>query len=116
MLGVEQILWLGDGIEGDDTDGHVDDLTRFVAADTVVTVVEPNPRDAESCAARREPRARLRELRLADGRPLRIHELPLPAPVWHEGQRLPASYANFYIANDVVLQPVFGDPNDAQSP
>jgi len=112
MLGVEQIIWLGDGIEGDDTDGHIDDLTRFVAADTVVTVVEPNTRDFNHAplAANLE---RLRGLRLHDGRALEILELPLPAPVWFQGQRLPASYANFYIANRVVLQPVFDDPNDA---
>jgi agmatine deiminase len=114
MLGVEHIVWLGDGIEGDDTDGHVDDLTRFVAEDTVVTVVEPNRSDANHAplAANLE---RLRGVRLPDGRALRIHDLPLPAPVWHEGQRLPASYANFYIANRVVLQPVFADANDARA-
>jgi agmatine deiminase len=114
MLGVEQIVWLGDGIEGDDTDGHVDDLTRFVAEDTVVTVVEENPRDVNHAplAANLD---RLRGVRLGDGRPLRVFELPMPAPVWHEGQRLPASYANFYVANRVVLAPVFADDNDAHA-
>jgi len=114
MLGIEQIVWLGDGIEGDDTDGHVDDLTRFVAEDTVLTVVEANTRDANHAplAANLE---RLRGVRLIDGRALRILELPLPAPVWHGEQRLPASYANFYIANRVVLAPVFADRNDAHA-
>lgn len=113
-LGVTQIVWLGEGIEGDDTDGHVDDLTRFVAEDAVVTVVEPNPDDANHAplAANLE---RLRAVRLPDGRALRIHEIPLPAPLVHEGQRLPASYANFYIGNRVVLLPVFDDPNDARA-
>ncbi len=114
MLGIEQIVWLGDGIEGDDTDGHVDDLTRFVAEDTVITVVEANSREANHAplAANLD---RLRGVRLLDGRPLRILELPLPAPVWHGEQRLPASYANFYIANRVVLAPVFADRNDAHA-
>jgi agmatine deiminase len=114
MLGIEQVLWLGDGIEGDDTDGHVDDLARFVARDVVVTVVEPDRADVNHAplAANLE---RLRTMRLCDGGALRILELPLPAPLWLEGQRLPASYANFYIANSVVLLPVFADPNDARA-
>jgi len=114
MLGTRQIVWLGDGIEGDDTDGHVDDLTRFVAEDAVVTVVEENPNDVNHAplAANLE---RLHDVRLHDGRPLRIIELPMPAPVWHEDQRLPASYANFYVANRVVLAPVFADDNDAHA-
>ena len=114
MLGVEQILWLGEGIEGDDTDGHVDDLARFVARDVVVTVVEPNRADRNHAplAANLE---RLRAMRLHDGGALTVLELPLPAPLWHDGQRLPASYANFYIANSVVLLPVFADRNDARA-
>jgi len=111
-LGVTNVLWLGDGIVGDDTDGHIDDLTRFVARDTVVTVVEDDPKD-ENYDVLRENRERLDELELADGRPLAVVELPMPRPVEHEGERLPASYANFLIANRVVLLPVFGDPQDA---
>ncbi|MFO1096371.1 MAG: agmatine deiminase family protein [Planctomycetaceae bacterium] len=110
-LGVTNILWLGDGIVGDDTDGHIDDLTRFVSDDTVVTVVDPDPQDANH-APLQDNLARLRTLQLADGRPLRIVELPMPAPVIFEDQRLPASYANFLIANRRVLVPIFGDPQD----
>ena len=111
-LGVETIWWLGDGIAGDDTDGHVDDLTRFVAPDTVVTVVEPDPSEVNH-APLQENLERLHTLRFPDGRPLRVVELPMPAPRYYQGERLPASYANFYIGNAVVLLPVFGDPNDA---
>jgi agmatine deiminase len=111
LFGVTQILWLGDGIAGDDTDGHVDDLTRFVSHDTVVTVVEADESD-ENHAPLAENRERLGRMTLADGTPLRIIELPMPAARFHEGQRLPASYANFYIANSAVLLPVFGDPLD----
>lgn len=110
-LGVTNILWLGDGIVGDDTDGHIDDLTRFVSDDTVVTVIEPDPQDPNH-APLRDNLSRLKTLRLADGRPLRIVELPMPAAVLFEEQRLPASYANFLIANRRVLVPVFGDPHD----
>jgi agmatine deiminase len=114
-LGVRQILWLGDGIVGDDTDGHVDDLTRFVAEDTVVTVVEEDPAD-ENYAPLRENRERLAGMTLADGRPLQVVELPMPDPLFHEGTgRLPASYANFYIGNRVVLLPVFGCPKDEEA-
>jgi agmatine deiminase len=110
-LGVRQILWLGDGIVGDDTDGHVDDLTRFVAEDTVVTVVETDPAD-ENYEALRENRQRLAGMRLPDGRPLQVIELPMPEPVLRGAERLPASYANFYIGNRVVLLPVFGCRQD----
>ena len=110
-LGAPHTIWLGRGIFGDDTHGHVDDLTRFVAKDTVVTMVEPNAKDVNH-----EPlRANLRRLQGArdqDGRQLTIVELPMPQPVVFEGRRLPASYANFYIANGVVLAPVFNRPND----
>lgn len=113
-LGVRHIIWLGDGIEGDDTDGHIDDLTRFVAADTVVTAVEADPRDANYHPLR-DNLARLRSQRDQDGRPLRIVELPMPPALYHEGQRLPVSYANFYIANGVVLLPGFAPERDAQA-
>jgi agmatine deiminase len=114
LFGVRQVLWLGDGIIGDDTDGHVDDITRFVAEDTVVTVIEPDPADPnhEPLA---ENLARLQAMRLPDGRPLRVIELPMPAPVERDGERLPASYGNFYIGNEAVLLPVFGQPRDAQA-
>jgi len=111
FLGIKNVIWLGSGIAGDDTHGHVDDITRFVAPDTVVTAVESNPDDSNY-----EPlRENIRRLRAAtdqDGKPLAIIELPMPAPVIFEGRRLPASYGNFYIANGVVLVPVFNDAND----
>lgn len=110
-LGVDQVLWLGDGIVGDDTDGHVDDLTRFVAEDTVVTVIEQDRRD-QNYSALAENRERLAEFSLADGRLLRVVELAMPRPVEWKGDRLPASYANFYVANRVVLMPAFRDPAD----
>ena len=114
LLGVRQVLWLGDGIIGDDTDGHVDDITRFVAEDTVVTVVEPDPGDPNHDPLA-ENLERLRSMRLDDGRPLRIVELPMPQPVERDGERLPASYGNFYIGNAAVLLPVFGQPRDAEA-
>lgn len=110
-LGVTQVLWLGDGIVGDDTDGHIDDLTRFVADDTVVTVVERDAKD-DNYRPLADNRQRLAELRLADGRPLKVLEMQMPGPVEFEGDRLPASYANFYIGNQVVLLPTFNDPAD----
>jgi agmatine deiminase len=113
-LGVSHILWLGDGIAGDDTDGHVDDLTRFVDERTVVTVVEENPTD-ENYEPLQKNLERLRQMNDQDGRPLRIVTLPMPHPVWHDGQRLPASYANFYIANGLVLLPTYDPARDAQA-
>ncbi len=110
-LGAPNVIWLGGGIFGDDTHGHVDDLTRFVSPDTVVTMVEPNSKDVNHAPLR----ANLRRLQLArdqDGKPLNIVEIPMPGPVIFEKRRLPASYANFYIANGVVLAPVFNHPND----
>lgn len=111
FLGVEQVLWLGRGITGDDTHGHVDDIARFVDASTIVAAVEPN-RDDENHEPLAENLERLRAARTPDGDVFRVIELPLPAPVVFEGQRLPASYANFYIANQTVLVPTFNDPND----
>ena len=110
-LGAAHTIWLGRGIAGDDTHGHVDDLARFVAPDTVVTVVENNSRDINHKPLRENLR-RLRATRDQDGKPLNVVELPMPRPVIFEQRRLPASYANFYIANGVVLAPVFNDPND----
>jgi len=111
FLGARHVIWLGAGICGDDTHGHVDDLTRFVSTDTVVTMVEPDPKDVNHKPLRDNLR-RLKAAHDQDGKPLNIVELPMPRPVVFEGRRLPASYANFYIANRVVLVPVFNDPND----
>jgi len=110
-FGVTNILWLKNGIAGDDTHGHVDDLTRFVNPSTVVTIVEDNPKDA-NYAALLENLALLKTMEDQDGRALRVETLPMPAPVYFEAFRLPASYANFYIANKIVLVPTFNDPND----
>ena len=114
FLGVTHVLWLGDGIVGDDTDGHVDDLTRFVNPTTVVTVVEEDPAD-ENHAPLRENFERLRTMTDQAGRPLRVVTLPMPRRIEYDGQRLPASYANFYIANGLVLVPTFRDPRDAEA-
>ena len=110
-LGVRHVLWLARGIAGDDTHGHVDDLARFVDPTTVVAVSEMNESDA-NYEALGENLARLREMRDQDGHALRVAILPMPEPVFFHGQRLPASYANFYIANRLVLVPVFNDAND----
>ena len=113
-LGVTNILWLGEGIEGDDTDGHVDDISRFVARTTVVTAVETDPKDPNF-----EPLqanlALLETMKAEDGTPLEVRTLPMPPRVDREGRRLPASYANFYIANKVILLPVFCSPKDKQA-
>jgi agmatine deiminase len=113
-FGVKKVLWLKRGIAGDDTHGHVDDLARFVNPTTVVTVIEDNQKDA-NYEPLRENLARLRTMRDQSGRKLRVETLPMPAPVWFEGQRLPASYANFYIANNIVLVPTFNDPRDREA-
>ena len=110
-LGIEQTIWLHRGCAGDDTHGHVDDITRFVAEDKIVTAVEPNTAD-ENHLPLAENLARLRAARNRNGQPFEIIHLPMPCPVFFEGQRLPASYANFYIANGLVLVPTFNDPND----
>jgi agmatine deiminase len=110
-LGAPHTIWLGRGIFGDDTHGHVDDLTRFVSPDTVVTMVEHNSKDLNHAPLRANLR-RLQSARDQSGRQLTVVELPMPQPVVFEGRRLPASYANFYIANGVVLAPVFNRPND----
>ena len=112
--GVRHILWVGDGILGDDTDGHIDDITRFVNADTVVTVVEENKADG-NYEILQENLHLLQLMRLENGKPLNVVELPMPNPVIWEGQRLPASYANFYIANEVVVVPTFRDKNDQKA-
>lgn len=110
-LGVTKILWLGDGIIGDDTDGHVDDITRFVDATTIVTVVEDDTDDANYDLLQ-ENLERLHTMTDQDGNPFRIIELPMPRPVIREATQLPASYANFYIANNVVLVPTYDPERD----
>jgi len=110
-LGVTNVLWLGKGIAGDDTHGHVDDLCRFVNPHTVVLCWEKDPRDA-NYSRLQENWERVKDMRLEDGSKLEVVPLPMPSPVYLDGQRLPASYANFYISNAAVLVPTFNDPND----
>jgi len=110
-FGVTNVLWLKNGIAGDDTHGHVDDLTRFVNPSTVVTIVEEDSKD-RNYAPLQENLALLKTMKDQDGRPLRVEILPMPQPVYFGGQRLPASYANFYIANKIVIVPTFNDSND----
>jgi len=110
-LGITNVLWLKNGIAGDDTHGHVDDLARFVDPTTVVTLVENDSNDA-NYAPLQENLALLKLMKDQDGRPLRVETLPMPGPVYFDGQRLPASYANFYIANKLVIVPTFNDSND----
>jgi agmatine deiminase len=110
-LGIEQVLWLGNGIAGDDTHGHVDDISRFASVDTIITAVEPNTADANH-APLAENLRRLKAARTAEGKQFTVIELPMPRPIVFNKQRVPASYANFYIANGVVLMPTFHDPND----
>jgi len=112
--GVDHILWLGDGISGDDTDGHIDDLTRFVNEDTVVTVVETDRKD-ENYKPLQENLRNLSTLRLESGKQMNIVELPMPAAVIYDDMRLPASYANFYISNKYVIVPTFRDENDEKA-
>jgi agmatine deiminase len=113
-LGVTNILWLGEGIVGDDTDGHVDDLTRFVNPTTVVCALEDDPVDA-NYALLRDNFDRLQKMTDQNGNPLRVVPLCMPSPVVYDGSRLPASYANFYIANGVVLMPTYDCPNDKRA-
>ena len=113
-LGIRKVLWLGDGIAGDDTHGHVDDLARFVNTTTIVLCSETNPRDA-NFKPLAENRERLTHAVDADGRKLTTVPLPMPEPLYFNGVRLPASYANFYIANERVLVPTFNDPSDWQA-
>jgi len=110
-FGGQSVIWLDSGIAGDDTHGHVDDITRFVAPNTVVTMVEPNEQ-SENYVPLHANLGRLKNSRTSDGQKLEIVEIPMPRPVVFEGRQLPASYANFYMANGAVLVPVFNDPND----
>jgi agmatine deiminase len=119
-LGVTKVLWLAEGIAGDDTDGHIDDIARFVAPDVIVCAVEDDPEDANYYLLQ-DNLARLKSMTGAAGRPFEIVTLPMPGVVGGSStgardlERLPASYANFYIANNVVLLPVFGHVNDARA-
>ena len=109
FLGIRRVIWLNRGIAGDDTHGHVDDLTRFVNRNTVVTMTEPDQAEENHEPLLENSRLLRRQT------DLRVVEIPMPRPVYFNGQRLPASYANFYIANDLVLVPVFNDPGDARA-
>jgi agmatine deiminase len=110
-LGTKKVIWLGKGIAGDDTHGHVDDLCRFVNENTVVLVEEKN-KYCENYKPLNENKERLQDVKLSDGSKLNVFSLPMPSPVYFKGERLPASYANFYISNYGVLVPTFNDPND----
>lgn len=112
--GQEQVLWLEKGITGDDTDGHIDDITRFVNSHTVVTAVEEDKSSPNYTILKKNLEI-LKTFRLTDGKPLQVIELPMPGPVLYDGEQLPASYANFYIANKVVAVPVFEDKNDEKA-
>jgi agmatine deiminase len=111
FLGIDQVIWLGRGVAGDDTHGHIDDIARFVGPTMIVAAVEPDSSDPNH-APLAENLSRLKAARTLDGKPFDLVELPLPRPVVFRGQRLPASYANFYIANNLVLVPTFHDPHD----
>jgi len=110
-LGITNIIWLGKGIAGDDTHGHVDDLCRFINKNTVIIVQENNPKD-ENFSALKENKEKLEGAALEDGSPLNVIEVPMPDPLYFKGERLPASYANFYISNNYILVPTFNDPKD----
>jgi agmatine deiminase len=111
MLGIRKVLWLEHGIVGDDTHGHVDDIARFAGPRTVLAALEADPAD-ENHRILKENLKRLKAMTALDGKPLEVIPLPMPAPVVFKGQRVPASYANFYISNRTVLVPIFDDPND----
>jgi agmatine deiminase len=113
-LGIDQVLWMNRGIAGDDTHGHIDDITRFVGPNTIVTVIEPN-RDDENHLPLKENMDRLKAASNPDGKPFEIIELPMPPPIIFRGQRLPASYANFYIANELVVVPTFNRSADRKA-
>jgi agmatine deiminase len=114
FLGIKKVLWLNRGIAGDDTHGHVDDLARFVDPTTVALAMADDPRD-ENYARLKDNHDRLRRATDQDGRPLRVVPLPMPEPLFYEGYRLPASYANFYVGNAAVLVPTFNDPADRRA-
>lgn len=109
--GIDKVLWLKDGIAGDDTDGHIDDMTRFINEDTVITMVESNPQD-DNFATLRENLSLLKKMRLSNGKQLNIVEIEMPQAIYWKKERLPASYANFYICNSAVIVPIFQCLND----
>ena len=113
-FGVTNVLWLNGGIEGDDTNGHVDDICRFTDPETVVSCLEDNPED-QNCFPLRENLEMLQDLRLEDGGKIEIVPLPMPSPLFFDGERLPATYANFYLSNEKVLVPVYNDPKDCEA-
>ena len=113
-LGVRHILWLGEGIIGDDTDGHIDDISRFTDPNTIVTVIEDDPQD-ENYEILNENLKKLKTFKDQDGQPFRVVTIPMPGIIQHEEQRLPASYANFYIANKIVLVPTYRNANDQRA-
>ena len=113
-LGIDHVIWLGDGIVGDDTDGHIDDIARFTSETTMICMVEENPQD-QNYRPLKDNVERLKEARDAQGRKLNVVTIPSPEPIYCEGVRLPASYANFYIANETVLVPIFNDANDGRA-
>lgn len=114
FLGVTNVLWLSSGIEGDDTTGHVDDITRFIGQSTVMTVIEKDPADA-NYGPLKENADRLRKMKDEGGTPLTVIEVPMPKAFVVEGRRMAASYANFYIANKTVLLPTYGQPSDQEA-
>ncbi len=114
FYGTEQVLWIDEGIVGDDTDGHIDDTVRFVNEDTVIAVIEPNKKDENHSLLDHNLR-QLKSMRLLNGKALNIVELPMPDAIYYEGQRLPASYANFYISNESVIVPTFRNSKDDQA-
>ena len=111
FIGVDKVLWLDRGIAGDDTHGHIDDLARFVTETTILQVIETDPAD-DNYAPLQDNLDRLRGMTTQDGRRLTVETLPMPRPLYTNGQRLPASYANFYVCNEAVLVPTFNDPAD----
>jgi len=113
-LGISNVLWLPAGLEGDDTDGHIDTLTRFVNKNTVVTCVEDNPKDKNHAVLKKNLEL-LKTMKIEDGTDLQVVSLPMPQPIVRKGQRLPATYANFYIGNKVVLLPTYDDPADEKA-
>jgi agmatine deiminase len=114
FLGARHVLWLRGGLAGDDTDGHVDQLARFVSPSTVVAALEQDPAD-ENYAALQANYERLKNMKDQDGRPLEVVTLPMPRPIHYEGTRLPASYVNFYVAGGLVVVPQFDDPADQEA-
>jgi agmatine deiminase len=109
--GVEQVLWLGEGIAGDDTNGHIDDLARFTSEDTIITMVEPNKKD-ENHSVLKKNLVQLKKMKFINGKQPNIVEIPMPEPLYYENQRLPVSYANFYVCNAAVIVPIFGCKQD----